>query len=138
MINSERRCNIVTVEDPIEFVHPDKQAFINQREIGTRHRLVHRRAKYVVRQSPDIILIGEMSDVETMNVALAAAETGHLVFSTVHTCSAAETLDRIMNMFPPHDKPHGVYETRSVAQGCGFAEAHSPDRPRRQDCVRRE
>jgi len=105
LINANRRCNIVTVEDPIEFVHPDKKAIINQREIGIDTDSFTDALKYVVRQSPDVILIGEMRDVETMNVALAAAETGHLVFSTVHTTSSAETLDRIMNMFPPHDKP---------------------------------
>jgi len=105
LINTNRRCNVVTVEDPIEFVHPDKKAIINQREIGIDTDSFTDALKYVVRQSPDVILIGEMRDVETMNVALAAAETGHLVFSTVHTCSSAETMDRIMNMFPPHDKP---------------------------------
>lgn len=105
LINQHRRCNIVTVEDPIEFVHPDKKAIVNQREIGIDTDSFTDALKYVVRQSPDVILIGEMRDVETMNVALAAAETGHLVFSTVHTCSSAETMDRIMNMFPPHDKP---------------------------------
>jgi len=105
LINNNRRCNIVTIEDPIEFVHPDKMAIVNQREISIDTDSFTDALKYVVRQSPDVILIGEMRDVETMNVALAAAETGHLVFSTVHTCSAAETLDRIMNMFPPHDKP---------------------------------
>jgi twitching motility protein PilT len=105
LINTHRRCNIVTIEDPIEFVHQDKKAIVNQREIGIDTDSFTDALKYVVRQSPDVILIGEMRDVETMNVALAAAETGHLVFSTVHTCSAAETLDRIMNMFPPHDKP---------------------------------
>lgn len=105
LINKNRRCNVVTVEDPIEFVHEDKKAIINQREIGIDTDSFTDALKYVVRQSPDVILIGEMRDVETMNVALAAAETGHLVFSTVHTCSSAETMDRIMNMFPPHDKP---------------------------------
>jgi len=105
LINQNRRCNIVTVEDPIEFVHNDKKAILNQREIGIDTDSFTDALKYVVRQSPDVILIGEMRDVETMNVALAASETGHLVFSTVHTCSSAETMDRIMNMFPPHDKP---------------------------------
>lgn len=104
LINSNRRCNIVTVEDPIEFVHPDKKAIVNQREIGIDTDSFTDALKYVVRQSPDVILVGEMRDVETMNVALAAAETGHLVFSTVHTCSAAETLDRIVNMYPPHER----------------------------------
>lgn len=105
LINSTRRCNIVTVEDPIEFVHPDKQAIINQREVGIDTESFTDALKYVVRQSPDVILIGEMRDVETMNVALAASETGHLVFSTVHTASAPDTLERIINMFPPHEKP---------------------------------
>ncbi|MCX6346071.1 MAG: type IV pilus twitching motility protein PilT [Armatimonadetes bacterium] len=105
LINSTRRSNIVTVEDPIEFIHHDKMSVVNQREVGIDTDSFTEALKYVVRQSPDVILIGEMRDVETMNVALAASETGHLVLSTVHTCSAAETLDRIMNMFPPHDKP---------------------------------
>ncbi|MCL6520149.1 MAG: type IV pilus twitching motility protein PilT [Armatimonadetes bacterium] len=105
LINNTRTCNIVTIEDPIEFVHEDKKAIISQREVGIDTDSFTDALKYVVRQSPDVILIGEMRDVETMNVALAASETGHLVFSTVHTTSAAETLDRTINMFPPHDKP---------------------------------
>jgi twitching motility protein PilT len=105
LINDSRHCNIVTIEDPIEFVHKDKMAIINQREIGIDTDSFTDALKYVVRQSPDVILIGEMRDVETMNVALAASETGHLVLSTVHTTSASETMDRIFNMFPPHDKP---------------------------------
>ena len=117
LINGERRCNIVTVEDPIEFVHPDKKAIVNQREIGIDTDSFTDALKYIVRQSPDVILIGEMRDVETMNVALAASETGHLVFSTVHTCSAAETMDRIMNMFPPHDKPQVCMRLSVSLQG---------------------
>jgi twitching motility protein PilT len=104
-INQTRKSNIITVEDPIEFVHPDKQGIVNQREVGIDTESFTTALKYVVRQSPDVILIGEMRDVETMNVALQASETGHLVFSTVHTPSASETMDRIVNMFPPHDKP---------------------------------
>jgi twitching motility protein PilT len=104
-INETRKANVITVEDPIEFVHPDKQGIVSQREVGIDTESFTTALKYVVRQSPDVILIGEMRDVETMNVALQASETGHLVFSTVHTPSASETLDRIVNMFPPHDKP---------------------------------
>lgn len=104
-INQERSANIVTIEDPIEFVHPDKSSIVSQREIGLDTDSFTDALKYVVRQNPDIILIGEMRDIETMNVALQASETGHLVFSTVHTASASETLDRIINLFPPHDKP---------------------------------
>lgn len=104
LINQTRPTNIVTVEDPIEFVHPDKKSIVSQREISIDTDSFTEALKYVVRQSPDIILIGEMRDVETMNVALAAAETGHLVFSTVHTTSASDTMERIINMFPPHQK----------------------------------
>ncbi len=103
-INLSKNCNIVTIEDPIEFVHPDKQAIVNQREVGIDTESFSDALKYIVRQSPDVILIGEMRDVETMNVALAASETGHLVFSTIHTSGAYETIDRIVNMFPPYDK----------------------------------
>lgn len=105
LLNESRRVHIVTVEDPIEFIHPDKQAIISQREIGIDTEDFGQALKHVLRQAPDIILIGEMRDIETMNVALQAAETGHLVFATVHTASAAETLDRISNMFPPHERP---------------------------------
>ncbi|GAB4466460.1 MAG: type IV pilus twitching motility protein PilT [Armatimonadaceae bacterium] len=104
-INNERRANIVTVEDPIEFIHPDKMCIVSQREIGIDTDSFTDALKYVVRQNPDIILIGEMRDIETMNVALQASETGHLVFGTVHTASAAETLDRIINLFPMHERP---------------------------------
>lgn len=103
-INNERRSNIVTVEDPIEFVHPDKQSIVSQREIGIDTDSFTDALKYVVRQNPDIILIGEMRDTETMNVSLQASETGHLVLSTAHTASASETLDRIINLFPPHER----------------------------------
>ncbi len=104
-INRTRPCNIITVEDPIEYVHRDKRGIVNQRQVGIDTDSFTDALKYVVRQSPDIILIGEMRDTETMNVAMQAAETGHLVFSTVHTNSASETMERIINMFPPYDKP---------------------------------
>ncbi len=104
-INTHRPTNIITIEDPIEYVHRDKQSIVNQREVGIDTESFTDALKYVVRQSPDVILIGEMRDVETMGVCMQAAETGHLVFSTVHTRSASETMERIINMFPPHDKP---------------------------------
>jgi len=104
LINNTRRANIVTIEDPIEFVHPDKMCIVSQREVGVDTDSFMDALKYMMRQNPDIILIGEMRDVETFNVALTAAETGHLVFSTLHTASAAETMDRIINMFPPQDR----------------------------------
>jgi twitching motility protein PilT len=106
LINRERACHIVTIEDPLEFVHEDKLAYISQREVHIDTKDFQTAMRAVVREAPDVILVGEMRDVETMNVALQAGETGHLVFSTVHTPSAAETLDRIVNMFPPHEKNH--------------------------------
>ncbi len=104
LINATRRVNIITVEDPIEFVHPDKMGIVSQREVGLDTDTFMDAMKYMMRQNPDVILVGEMRDIETMNVGLAAAETGHLVFSTLHTASAAETLDRIINLFPPQDR----------------------------------
>jgi len=103
-INETLPKNIVTIEDPIEFVHQDKAGIVNQREVGIDTESFQSGMKYVLRQAPDVILIGEMRDVETFSICLQAAETGHLVFSTVHTSSAYETMDRIINMFPPHDK----------------------------------
>ncbi len=106
IINEARRCHIVTIEDPLEVEHQDKNSYLSQREVGidTDDFLPAMRA--VVREAPDVILIGEMRDVTTMNVAMQAGETGHLVFSTVHTASAYETMDRVINMFPPHEKIH--------------------------------
>jgi twitching motility protein PilT len=104
-INESMPKNLVTIEDPIEFVHQDKMGIVNQREVGIDTESFQSGLKYVLRQAPDVLLIGEMRDVETMSICLQAAETGHLVFSTVHTPSAYETMDRIINMFPPHDKP---------------------------------
>ena len=104
LINGDRRANIITVEDPIEFVHPDKQCIVSQREVGLDTDSFMDALKYMLRQNPDVILVGEMRDIETMSVGLSAAETGHLVFSTLHTKSASETLDRIINMFPPQDR----------------------------------
>lgn len=106
VINQTRACHIVTVEDPLEFVHKDKVAYVTQREVGIDTRDFEPALRAVVREAPDVILIGEMRDVTTMNVAMQAGETGHLVFSTVHTSSAYETMDRIVNMFPPHEKNH--------------------------------
>ncbi len=103
-INENRRTHIVTVEDPIEYVYQEKNSIISQRNVGLDTEAFADALKYVMRQSPDVILIGEMRDVETFNVAMLAAETGHLVFSTVHTTSAAETMERIIHMFPPDER----------------------------------
>jgi twitching motility protein PilT len=103
-LNESRNVNIITIEDPIEYVHPDKKAIVSQREVGIDTMSFHEALKQVLRQTPDVILIGELRDLDTLNVALQAAETGHLVFATLHTSSAAETLDRISNMYQPHER----------------------------------
>jgi len=101
-INSTRARHVVTIEDPIEFLHVDKQSLINQREVGQDTASFKRALRRVLRQDPDVILIGEMRDEETVHTALSAAETGHLVFSTVHTVDATETVNRLIDFFPPH------------------------------------
>jgi twitching motility protein PilT len=106
VINQARPVHIVTIEDPLEFVHEDKLGYLSQREVGIDTEEFQPALRAVVREAPDVILIGEMRDTETMGVAMQAGETGHLVFSTVHTASAYETMDRIINMFPPHEKNH--------------------------------
>jgi twitching motility protein PilT len=101
-INSTRRRHIVTLEDPIEYLHRDKMSIINQREVGNDTASFNRALKRVMRQDPDVILIGEMRDEESVRTALSAAETGHLVLSTLHTLDATETINRIIDFFPPH------------------------------------
>jgi twitching motility protein PilT len=104
LINSNRTDHIVTVEDPIEFIHESKNCMISQREVGHDTHSFSAALKHVLRQDPDVILIGELRDLETISVALTAAETGHLVFSTLHTQDAAQTIDRMIDVFPPHQQ----------------------------------
>ncbi|NLO74160.1 MAG: type IV pilus twitching motility protein PilT [candidate division WS1 bacterium] len=103
-INSTKPVHIMTVEDPVEFVHEDKQALINQRELGRDTVSFADALKYVLRQDPDVILIGEMRDLETIALAITAAETGHLVFGTLHTTNAVQTVDRVIDVFPPYQQ----------------------------------
>jgi len=104
-INQSRAVHIVTVEDPIEYLHRDINSVINQREVGMDTLSFSNALKHVLRQDPDVILIGEMRDLETISTALTAAETGHLVLATLHTQSAAQTVDRIIDVFPAHQQP---------------------------------
>ncbi|HEY3782496.1 MAG TPA: PilT/PilU family type 4a pilus ATPase [Fimbriimonadaceae bacterium] len=106
LINQERQCHIITLEDPLEFVHQDKNSYVTQREIGIDTLDFQPALRAMLREAPDVILIGEMRDATTMGIAMQAGETGHFVFSTVHTQSAYETMDRVINMFPPHEKNH--------------------------------
>jgi twitching motility protein PilT len=100
-INTSTRRHVMTIEDPIEYVHEDKTSIINQRELGTDTHAFAAALKHVMRQNPDVILVGEMRDLETIQLAITAAETGHLVLSTLHTVDAAQTIDRIVDVFPP-------------------------------------
>ncbi len=106
-INQTRRCHIITIEDPIEYLFTDKRAFINQREVGIDVPSFRSALKHVVRQDPDVILIGEMRDAESVQTGLTAAETGHLVFGTIHASSAAQTVERIIDLFPP-EREHQI------------------------------
>jgi twitching motility protein PilT len=101
-VNQNRRVNIITIEDPIEFLHRDVQANISQREVGSDTLAFGTALRHVLRQDPDVILIGEIRDQETLDVALKAADTGHLVFSTLHTTDATQTINRVISFYPPH------------------------------------
>ena len=103
-INTHRHAHVMTIEDPIEFIHDDKMAAINQRELGQDTHSFAAALKHVMRQNPDVILVGEMRDLETIQLAITAAETGHLVFSTVHTTDAAQTIDRLVDVFTPEQQ----------------------------------
>jgi len=104
IINKNRYDNIITIEDPIEFIHSHKNCLVSQREIGSHTLSFASALRNVLREDPDVILVGEMRDLETISMALTAAETGHLVFSTLHTISASETIERIIDVFPPHQQ----------------------------------
>jgi twitching motility protein PilT len=104
LANRNRAAHIMTVEDPIEFLHQHKRSVINQREVGTDTHGFTEALKHVLRQDPDVILVGEMRDLETIQIALTAAETGHLVFGTLHTQDAPQSIDRIIDVFPPHQQ----------------------------------
>ncbi len=103
-INNHRSCNIISVEDPIEFLHKDKRSIINQREIGVDTTSFAEALRGALRQDPDVIMVGEMRDLETIEIAVTAAETGHLVLSTLHTIDAMETINRIVSVFPPYQQ----------------------------------
>jgi twitching motility protein PilT len=103
-INQNRRSNVITIEDPIEFLHRDLNSHINQREIGTDTATFGQALRRVLRQDPDVILIGEIRDLETLDTALKAADTGHLVFSTLHTTDATQTINRVLSFYPPHQQ----------------------------------
>lgn len=116
-INSQRRCRIITIEDPIEYLYRHNRSMINQREIGADTKSYNNALRAALREDPDVILIGEMRDVETISIALTAAETGHLVLSTLHTLGAAKTIDRIIDVFSPHQQGQVRSQLSTVLQG---------------------
>ena len=117
LVNQTRTDHIVTVEDPIEFLHRNRRSLVNQREVGHDTHDFGSALKHVLRQDPDVILIGELRDLETISVALTAAETGHLVFATLHTQDAAQTIDRVIDVFPPHQQAQVRAQLASTLQG---------------------
>jgi twitching motility protein PilT len=116
-INKNRKAHIITVEDPIEFIHRHQGCIINQREVGTDTKSFSNALKYALRQDPDVVLVGEMRDLETIQAALTIAETGHLAFATLHTNSAAETVNRIIDVFPSHQQSQVRAQLAFVLEG---------------------
>jgi len=116
-INANRRCHIITIEDPIEYTHADQLAYVNQREVGFDATTFPNALKAALRQNPDVILVGEMRDLETIETAILAAETGHLVMSTLHTLDAPETITRIISAFPEHQRDQTRLILSSVLKG---------------------
>jgi twitching motility protein PilT len=116
-INSERYDHIITVEDPIEYLHPHKKCLINQREVNADTASFKAALKYVLRQDPDVVLIGEMRDLETIEAALTVSETGHLTMATLHTNSAVQTLNRVIDVFPPHQQDQIRVQLSFVLEG---------------------
>jgi pilus retraction protein PilT len=116
-INQTRACHIVTIEDPIEYLHRHKLSLVNQREVGNDTKSFSNALRAVLRQDPDVILVGEMRDLETIATAVTAAETGHLVFSTLHTNDATQSVDRMIDVFPPHQQQQIRVQLAAVLQG---------------------
>jgi len=116
-INRNRRDHIITIEDPIEYIYTQKSCVINQREVGQDTLSFQNALKYTMRQDPDVVLVGEMRDLETIQSALTIAETGHLVFATLHTNTAVQTVDRIIDVFPPHHQPQVRTQLSFVLEG---------------------
>ena len=116
-INTERQEHIVTIEDPIEYLHPHKSCVVNQREVGADTSSFKNALKYILRQDPDVVLLGEMRDLETIEAALTVAETGHLAFATLHTNSCVQTINRVVDVFPAYQQPQVRAQLSFVLEG---------------------
>ncbi len=128
--NDNRPDHIITIEDPIEFVHESKRCLVNQREVHRDTLGFTEALRSALREDPDVVLVGEMRDLETIRLALTAAETGHLVFGTLHTSSAAKTIDRIVDVFPAAEKDMVRVDALGVAARGDFADAAQEERRR--------
>ena len=142
LANQQRNDHILTIEDPIEFVHPRKNCLVNQREVGTHTESFKTGLRAALREDPDIVLVGEMRDLETIAIALETAITGHLVFGTLHTSSAIGTIDRIVDQFPP-DRQQQIrvmladsLQGRHLARSCSRRSAAAASRPSRASSSR--
>ena len=133
-INTTRAAHIMTVEDPIEYLHRDHHSIVNQREVKVDTQSFSHALRSALRQDPDVILVGEMRDHETVETALLAAETGHLVFSTLHTLDATETVNRIIAVFPPHQQRQVRIQLASVLKGADRAAPAAARRRRWAAC----
>ncbi len=116
-VNGERQEHIITIEDPIEYLHPHKKCLVNQREVNADTKSFKDALKYILRQDPDVVLVGELRDLETIEAALTVAETGHLTFATLHTNSAVQTINRIIDVFPPHQQSQVRAQLSFVLEG---------------------
>jgi twitching motility protein PilT len=131
-INTDRHEHIMTIEDPIEYLHPHKNCLVNQREVGADTRSFKTALKYILRQDPDVVLVGELRDLETIEAALVIAETGHTCYATLHTNSAVQTINRVLDVFPPYQQPQVRAQLSFVLEGVMsqalIAKAGSPGR----------
>ncbi|MCY1081154.1 type IV pilus twitching motility protein PilT [Archangium lansingense] len=131
-INTDRHEHIMTIEDPIEYLHPHKNCLVNQREVGADTRNFKTALKYILRQDPDVVLVGELRDLETIEAALVIAETGHTCYATLHTNSAVQTINRVLDVFPPYQQPQVRAQLSFVLEGVMsqslIAKAGSPGR----------
>src|SRR5260370_20352600 len=131
-INTERHEHIMTIEDPIEYLHPHKNCLVNQREVGGDTRSFKLALKYILRQDPDVVLVGEMRDLETIEAALVIAETGHICFATLHTDSCVQTINQTLDVFPPYHQPHvpahPPFCPHSVLRSSPLSQANGPGR----------
>ena len=135
-INTEHNDHIVTIEDPIEYLHPHKNCVVNQREVGADTQSFKSALRYILRQDPDVVLVGEMRDLETIEAALTVSETGHLCLATLHTNSCVQTINRVIDVFPAHQQSQIRTQLSFVLEGVREPDADAQGDRRRAACSR--